>query len=318
MVGASCYPQCVYRTPNPREWRCSGGTECKELPAMTDRDPYGRRRIPDDRDYQNPDWEDEGAAPDPYDYQPPQDPRRAMPPAGRQPAGADDPFLPANDPYASSSYRQPQPPPYDAPERGEWSEQPAWPDRPYAPGGSQRQPQPAPDPYAPQRRQQRPPAYDYEEYPEADDIAQWEEEQRRGPRRPQRPPRDGYPEDIRRRPAVAVPSGLSNAIAGQDSRLLLIVLGSILSLLAMIAVTALRTDSVGWFPLHINAAGETTEWGSETALWRLPFTVGIITIMNLMAGFILGLRDRKLTWLMVVSLPALHLLAWIALILIAW
>ncbi|MEZ4496487.1 MAG: hypothetical protein R2845_06860 [Thermomicrobiales bacterium] len=75
---------------------------------MTDRDPYGRRRIPDDRDYQNPDWEDEGAAPDPYDYQPPQDPRRAMPPAGRQPAGAEDPFLPANDPYASSSYRQPQ------------------------------------------------------------------------------------------------------------------------------------------------------------------------------------------------------------------
>jgi hypothetical protein len=115
-----------------------------------------------------------------------------------------------------------------------------------------------------------------------------------------------------------VPSGLSSAVAGQDARLMLIMLGSVLSLLAMVAVTALRTDSVGWFPLHINAAGEATKWGSESALWRLPFTVGIITVMNLLVGFVLGLRDRKLTWLMVVSLPALHVLGWIALILIAW
>jgi len=115
-----------------------------------------------------------------------------------------------------------------------------------------------------------------------------------------------------------VPAGLTSAISGQDARLLLIIVGAFLSLIAMVAVVALRADSVGWFPLHINAAGETTRWGNEAALWRLPFMDGILTVMNLVAGFVLGLRDRKLTWLMVVSLPALHLLAWIALILIAW
>ena len=283
---------------------------------MTDRDPYGRRRTPEDRDYQAPGWEDEGAGADPYDYDPAHDPRRAPEQPVRRPApSSSDPFLPANDPYASSSYRQPAPPPYG---QGEHDEQPVWPDRPYAPG-SQRPPMDANDPYAPPPQQRRQPAYDYDEYGQQDELAIWEEEQRRGGRRPQRAPRPEYDDvDYRRRPTLTVPSGLSNAIAGQDSRLLLIILGTIVSLIAMVAVVALRADSVGWFPLHINAAGETTSWGTESALWRLPFLVGMLTVMNLFAGFVLGLRDRKLTWLMVVSLPALHLLAWFALILIAW
>lgn len=281
---------------------------------MTDRDPYGRRRIPDDRDYQNPDWEDEAAVSDPYDVQSQPEPRRQAPAQGRRSVNPNDPFLPANDPYAGG-YRQPTQPQYGGGEQRDWDEQPVWPDRPFAPGEQQRR-APARDPYGNQPPRDQPP-YDYDEYGQPDELGVWEEEQRRG-RRPQRAPRPEYEDDYRRRPTLTVPSGLSNAVAGQDSRILVIVLAAILSVFAMIAVTALRTDSVGWFPLHINAAGEATEWGSESALWRLPFTVGMITIMNLIAGFVLGLRDRKLTWLMVVSLPALHLLGWIALILIAW
>jgi hypothetical protein len=290
---------------------------------MTDRDPYGRRRTPDERDYQSPGWEDEAAGSDPYDYQqPPRDSRRSPEPASRQPGSSNDPFLPANDPYASNRYRQPEPPYGQPTDRPGWDDQPqpTWPDRPYAPGGRRApQQQEIADPYGqsipPQRR---PPAYDDDDYGQPDDLAVWEEEQRRGQRRPQRPPRQEFEDDYRRRPSFTMPTGLSNAVGGQDSRLLLIIIGSVLSLFAMVAVTALRTDSVGWFPIHINAAGEPTNWGSESALWRLPFTVGVMTIMNLIAGFVLGLRDRKLTWLMVVALPVLHIVAWIALILIAW
>lgn len=287
---------------------------------MTDRDPYGRRRTPDERDYQSPAWEDEVAESDPYEYQPQRDPRHAPEPPQRETGGSGDPFLPANDPYASSRYRQSEPPYRQPAERGEWDDQqqPAWPDRPYAPGGRRAPQQDVNDPYGAPPPQRRQPVYDYDEYGQPTEIDEWEEEQRRGPRRPQRRPRPEFSDDYRRRPSFSVPSGLSAAVAGQDSRLLLIILGAVLSLFAMIATVALRTDVVGWFPLHINAAGSPTTWGSESALWRLPFTVGIITIMNLVAGFVLGLRDRKLTWLMVVSLPALHVLAWIALILIAW
>jgi hypothetical protein len=287
---------------------------------MTDRDPYGRRRTPDDRDYQTPDWEDDASGNDPYDYQRARDPRRSPEQGGRSAGNPNDLYLPANDPYASSSHRQPTTPPYSQPDdRGNWSNQTSWPDRPYAPGGGRNPQREIQDPYAeqPAPQQRRQPTYDYDEYGQAEELDGWEEEQRRS-RRPQRPPRADYEEDYRRRPSITVPAGLTNAIAGQDRRLLAIVLGTILSLIAMVAVVALRADAVGWFPLHINAAGEATKWGSESALWRLPFTVGMITVMNLFAGFVLGMRDRKLSWLMIVSLPALHVLGWIALILIAW
>lgn len=285
---------------------------------MTDRDPYGRRRTPDDRDYQSQNWEEEVAESDPYDYQPPRDRRRPADQPGRQQGGSNDPFLPATDPYASNAYRQPNPP-YASSERGEWEEQPAWPERPYASTPRSSPQTPLSDPYAaPLPPTPRQSGYDYDPYSQQDDVAVWEEEQRRGSRRPPRPASPPYEEDYRRRPNLAVPAGVSSAISGVDSRLLLIMIGAVLSLFAMIAVVAVRADTVGSFPLHINAAGETTKWGSEGALWRLPFSVTMVTLMNLIAGFALGLRDRKMTWLMIVSLPVLHLLGWIALFLIAW
>jgi hypothetical protein len=74
----------------------------------------------------------------------------------------------------------------------------------------------------------------------------------------------------------------------------------------------------GWFPLHIDASGETTRWGSESALWRLPFGLAMLTLMNVAAAFLLGLRDHRVAWLFIGSLPLIHILGWIALILIAW
>jgi ABC-type antimicrobial peptide transport system permease subunit len=116
-----------------------------------------------------------------------------------------------------------------------------------------------------------------------------------------------------------VPPALSAAIANQDSRLLLIIAGAALSLAAMAAITATRVDALdAWFPLHIDASGDTTRWGSESALWRLPFGVAMLTLMNVISAFLLGLRDRRVAWLFIGSLPLIHILGWIALILIAW
>ncbi len=282
---------------------------------MTDGDPFGRRsgRKPEDRDYSTSSWDDEGIVDDPYDYPPARDPRRQAEP--RPPARG------AGDPYGEQGeyppYRQDrgQYPPAQAP--GNWEtgddQAPAWPERPYA---APQQPQPrqgnrrAADPY-----QQRP---DYD-YPDAgDELADWQE-QRPGGRRATRAPRAERRSERQPLPRPSVPPALTAAIANQDSRLLLIIAGSALSLAAMAAVTAMGVDALdGWFPLHIDASGETTRWGSESALWRLPFGVAMLTLMNVLTAFLLGMRDRNVAWLFVGSLPLIHILGWIALILIAW
>jgi hypothetical protein len=44
----------------------------------------------------------------------------------------------------------------------------------------------------------------------------------------------------------------------------------------------------------------------------------MLTLMNVAAAFLLGLRDHRVAWLFIGSLPLIHILGWIALILIAW
>lgn len=116
-----------------------------------------------------------------------------------------------------------------------------------------------------------------------------------------------------------MPEAVSAVLAGQDARLLLIAAGSLLSLAAMAAVTANRVNAMdAWFPLHIDASGIADMWGSPSTLWRLPLGLAMLTIMNVMASLILGVRDRNLSWVFIGSLPLVHLIGWIALIMIGW
>jgi hypothetical protein len=272
---------------------------------MTDGDPFGRRsgRKPEDRGHSQSSWDDEGIVDDPYDYPPVRDPRRSA--EQRQPAA--DPYAPQGQypPYRQDPNAYPpaqQPADWDAQQGA------AWPERPYAAPQQRRSSRRQPDPY-----QQRP-DYEYGDQEAQDDLAGWEE-QRPGGRRAVRAPRAARPS----LPRPSVPPALTAAIAGQDSRLLLVIAGAALSLAAMAAMTATRVDALpGWFPLHIDASGETTRWGSESALWRLPFGLAMLTLMNVAAAFLLGLRDHRVAWLFIGSLPLIHILGWIALILIAW
>jgi len=278
---------------------------------MTDGDPFGRRsgRKPDDRDYSSSSWDDEGVVDDPYDYPPVRDPRRqsTQRPASSDQYGGQEQYPP---------YRQDQgqyPPQSTSSWDTQQGQSPSWPERPYAAPQQQKRARQRPaDPY-----QQRP-DYDYPDPDAVDELADWQE-QRPGSRRSARAPRVERRLERPSIPKPSIPPALTAAIANQDSRLLLIIAGSALSLAAMAGITAMRvSDLTGWIPLHIDASGETTLWGSESTLWRLPFGVAMLTLMNVISAFLLGMRDRTVAWLFIGALPLIHILGWIALILIAW
>ena len=279
---------------------------------MSDGDPYGRKgsRQPNDPNVPQS-WSDEPVD-DPYESPPPRDPRRSTG-GSNQPQSApvyNDPnrYPPQSpprrgaDPYA----QQPQQGDYDWSQNDPQGAQ--WPDRPYADPrvGSPAQPQ------QPQRR--APGGYPYPDDDGGEEIDDWENEQyRRG-----RSGRPSLPKISAPRPHM--PVAVSAALAGQDSRLLLVVAGSLLSLAAMAAVTANRVGAMdgAWFPLHIDASGVADMWGSPSTLWRLPLGLAMLTIMNVASSLILGARDRNLSWILIGSLPLIHLIGWIALIMIGW
>lgn len=268
---------------------------------MTDGDPFGRRsgRRPDDRNYSQP-WNDEGALEDPYSDPAPPDARRA-----RQQPRSDQPQYDPQQPYP---YRQQDPQQSGEYSQQSWNQAPdqqSWPDRPYANPPRQRVNQ---DPYRQQSQ------YDYDPQDPNELPDGWENEAPPQRRRPSgaRAPRPSMP-----RPTV--PPAIAAAFANQDPRLLLTAAGAILSLAAMAVVTMTRIDSLpGWFPLHIDASGVATKWGTDSTLWRLPFGLAMITLMNIATAVVLGIREQRFAWILIGSLPLVHVIAWIALILIGW
>jgi hypothetical protein len=278
------------------------------MASMTDGDPFGRRsgRRPDDREYSQP-WNDEGALDDPYAApQPPENQRQRSP---RRTRGNEQQY----DPQQPNVYRPSEPRYADDDQDPNWGrgsgQQPSWPERPYANPPQQRAGQQ--DPYARQR------GYDYDDQDAVNEVDDWADQQQRGARRGaviQRP-RAARPS----LPRPSIPPALSAAMAGQDSRLLLIAAGSILSLAIMAIVTVTRVDALpGWFPMHIDASGEVTKFGTDSALWRLPFGLAMLTVMNIGSAIVLGLREQRIAWILIGSLPLIHIIAWIALILIGW
>jgi hypothetical protein len=266
---------------------------------MSDGDPYGRRsgRQPNDPNVPQS-WSDEPAV-DPYETPPPRDPRRSSS-GGNQPQSA-----PAyNDPNRYPPQQQPQQGEYGWSQADQQGAQ--WPERPYAEPGAGNQP-------AQQQQRRAPSGYPYPDEDGGEEIDDWENEQyRRG-----RGNRPSLPKINAHRPHM--PVAISAALAGQDSRLLLVAAGSLLSLAAMAAVTANRVGAMNaWFPLHIDASGVADKWGSPATLWRLPLGLAMLTIMNVASSFLLGARDRNLSWILIGSLPLIHLIGWIALIMIGW
>jgi hypothetical protein len=277
--------------------------------SMSDGDPYGRRgsRQPNDPNVPQS-WSDEPAA-DPYETPPPRAPRRTTG-SVNQPQSA--PVY--NDPnrYPPQSQSRRETDPYaQQPQQGDfdWSQTDPqgaqWPDRPYADPRTGNQ-------LTPQQQRRTSGGYPYPDDDGAEEIDDWENEQyRRG--------RGGRPSLPRISARPHMPVAVSAALAGQDSRLMLVVAGSLLSLAAMAAVTANRVgDMSAWFPLHIDASGVADKWGSPTTLWRLPLGLAMLTIMNVASSLMLGARDRNLSWILIGSLPLLHLIGWIALIMIGW
>jgi len=276
---------------------------------MSDGDPYGRRssRHPNDPNVPQS-WSDEPAV-DPYETPPPRNARRSTS-GGSPPQPTPDYSDPNRYPPQSQPRRgdpdaqQPQQGDYNWPQADQQGAQ--WPERPYADQGAGNQP-------PQQQRRRAPGGYPYPDEDGGEEIDDWENEQyRRG--------RGGRPSLPRiSAPRPHMPVAVSAALAGQDSRLLLVIAGSLLSLAAMAAVTANRVGAMNaWFPLHIDASGVADKWGSPSTLWRLPLGLAMLTIMNVASSFLLGARDRNLSWILIGSLPLIHLIGWIALIMIGW
>ena len=80
----------------------------------------------------------------------------------------------------------------------------------------------------------------------------------------------------------------------------------------MAAFGAARIEALpDWFPLHLAANGVVDQYGSPSALWRLPFGLTVLTLMNIGAAMLLRSRERFAAALFIGALALVHVVAWL-------
>jgi hypothetical protein len=101
-----------------------------------------------------------------------------------------------------------------------------------------------------------------------------------------------------------------------------LVLGAIAagaSLLLLSVLILVRSGSVGiWIPLHLDAEGTATAYGSTGALWRLPFFALFATIMAFSLGWWLRARESYAVQYLTVGALMVHLLIWVGVLNLLW
>lgn len=114
--------------------------------------------------------------------------------------------------------------------------------------------------------------------------------------------------------------GAAVDFANQFERPIVITAGiGLVSLVLMAATVAARQGQlVGWFPIHLNAAGTPDEWGSPSTLWRLPLMSLMVSLMAIALAWLLAKRDAFATQFILASTVLIQALCWIAVIHLAW
>lgn len=96
-------------------------------------------------------------------------------------------------------------------------------------------------------------------------------------------------------------------------------IAALASLLLLSILILVRSGSVDvWIPLHLNAEGEPTGYGTRAALWRLPFFAFLTTVMALGVGWWLRTREAFATQYLIVGALLIHGLLWVGAINLLW
>jgi hypothetical protein len=115
---------------------------------------------------------------------------------------------------------------------------------------------------------------------------------------------------------------MSAIFANPSPELRPIVMGGIaafVSLLLMSIVILVRSGSItDYIPLHLDAEGTTTLFGTKGSIWRLPFFALLSTVMALGLGWWLRTRDAYAVQFLVVGTLMVHCLIWVGAINLLW
>jgi hypothetical protein len=101
-----------------------------------------------------------------------------------------------------------------------------------------------------------------------------------------------------------------------------LVLGGLAALGSLVLLTILilvRSGSAGdWVPLHLDAEGTPTSYGSQGALWRLPFFALFTTLMTFGLGWWLRARESYAVQFLIVGALIVHSLIRVGAINLLW
>lgn len=94
---------------------------------------------------------------------------------------------------------------------------------------------------------------------------------------------------------------------------------AVVSLILLSILVLARSGSAGdWIPLHLNAEGTPTGFGTTATLWRLPFFALLATIMAFGLAWWLRAREAYAVQYLVVGALLIHCLIWVGAINLLW
>ena len=96
-------------------------------------------------------------------------------------------------------------------------------------------------------------------------------------------------------------------------------IAALASLVLMSIMILIRSGSVtDYLPLHLDAEGTTTVFGTKGSIWRLPFFALLSTVMALGLGWWLRVRDAYAVQFLAVGALMIHCLVWVGAINLLW
>jgi hypothetical protein len=115
---------------------------------------------------------------------------------------------------------------------------------------------------------------------------------------------------------------MSAIFANPSPELRPIVMGGVVALASLVLMSIMiliRSGSItDYIPLHVDAEGTTTMFGTKGSIWRLPFFALLSTVMALGLGWWLRTRDAYAVQFLVVGALMVHCLIWVGAINLLW
>lgn len=95
--------------------------------------------------------------------------------------------------------------------------------------------------------------------------------------------------------------------------------GVLLSLAGLAILMATRLSGLpDQVAIHLNAAGQPNLWASPETLWRIPFSLLMISVMGGLVAFRLHKHDHFAAHFLLGALLVIHLIGWIAALQLLW